>query len=131
MRPPPGKPLLPEFISLANTVILTFTVSLAPFALYGQLPQLFSRLFPFTRGLNHAYWAPNFWALVTALDRVLLRVVRLTGMDLSVKAEGVSSTSRGLVGDTLFAVLPDIKPLHTFAITVLIQAVVHYLLLLC
>ncbi|KZT43050.1 glycosyltransferase family 57 protein [Sistotremastrum suecicum HHB10207 ss-3] len=120
---PQGKPLLPEFISLANTVILTFTVSLAPFALYGQLPQLFSRLFPFTRGLNHAYWAPNFWALVTALDRVLLRVVRLTGMDLSVKAEGVSSTSRGLVGDTLFAVLPDIKPIHTFAITVLIQAI--------
>ena len=62
-----------RFISLANTVILVFLVSLGPFLLMGQLPQLLSRLFPFTRGLNHAYWAPNAWALVTAADRVLLK----------------------------------------------------------
>ncbi|CDO68706.1 hypothetical protein BN946_scf184652.g33 [Trametes cinnabarina] len=67
--------LLPgRFLSLANAVILVFLASLGPFLLMGQLPQLLSRLFPFTRGLNHAYWAPNVWALVTALDRILLRV---------------------------------------------------------
>lgn len=70
---PSGEILPTKFISLANTVILVFGASLGPFVLMGQLPQLLSRLFPFTRGLNHAYWAPNAWALVTAIDRVLLQ----------------------------------------------------------
>lgn len=106
----------------------------------GQLPQLLSRLFPFTRGLNHAYWAPNFWALLTALDRVLLKgeledtsslyladaVEVLSKGQLAgliVNESGVASTSRGLVGDTVFAVLPTVKPIHTFAITVAFQTV--------
>ena len=70
---PSGEILSTKFISLANTVILVFGASLGPFVLMGQLPQLLSRLFPFTRGLNHAYWASNAWALVTAIDRVLLQ----------------------------------------------------------
>lgn len=70
---PSGELLPGRFLSLANAVILVFLASLGPFLLMGQLPQLLSRLFPFTRGLNHAYWAPNVWALVTASDRVLLK----------------------------------------------------------
>lgn len=42
---------------------------------------------------------------------------------LSVNVPGVASTSRGLVGDTIFAVLPNIKPIHTFIITVAFQSV--------
>lgn len=69
----PGEILPTRFLSLANVVIAVFVVSIGPFLLMGQIPQLLSRLFPFKRGLNHAYWAPNAWALVTAADRVLLQ----------------------------------------------------------
>lgn len=62
-----------NFIKLGLSVIAVFIISLGPFLVMGQLPQLGSRLFPFTRGLNHAYWAPNFWALTTFADRILLQ----------------------------------------------------------
>ncbi|KAF9568977.1 glucosyltransferase [Agrocybe pediades] len=120
---PTGQVHVKNFLSLANAVIAVFVVSLGPFALMGQIPQLLSRLFPFTRGLNHAYWAPNFWALVTAADRVLLKYAQITGLNISINESGVASTSRGLVGDTVFAVLPNVKPIHTFIITVGFQLI--------
>lgn len=134
---PSGQILPLRFLSLANAVMLVFLVSLGPFVLMGQLPQLLSRLFPFTRGLNHAYWAPNFWALVTATDRILLKcepstscLIRIIkplsvagGAGLDINQSGVASSSRGLVGDTVFAVIPNIKPAHTFAITLAVLMV--------
>ncbi|KAJ6539236.1 glucosyltransferase [Mycena capillaripes] len=120
---PSGKLEIKNFLSLANAVIAVFIVSFGPFIVMGQIPQVLSRLFPFTRGLNHAYWAPNAWALVTAADRVLLRYASRTGADVAINVSGVASTSRGLVGDTVFAVLPNIKPIHTFIITVAFQSI--------
>ncbi|OCB91546.1 glycosyltransferase family 57 protein [Sanghuangporus baumii] len=120
---PQGKLQFARFLSLANIVIAVFVVSVGPFLLMGQLPQLANRLFPFKRGLNHAYWAPNAWALVTALDRVLLRYARKFGSGFAVNSEGVASSSRGLVGDTVFAILPNVKPIHTFIITLAFQSV--------
>ncbi|KAF8895921.1 glycosyltransferase family 57 protein [Mucidula mucida] len=117
-----GRLQIKNFLALANSVIAVFVLSFGPFAAMGQIPQVLSRLFPFTRGLNHAYWAPNLWALVTALDRVLLRFARQVGVE--VNTAGVASTSRGLVGDTVFAVIPNIQPIHTFTITLLFQSIV-------
>ncbi|ORX33434.1 glycosyl transferase [Kockovaella imperatae] len=103
--------------------VLVSAMSLGPFLALGQGPQLLSRLFPFTRGLNHAYWAPNAWADITLVDRVLYQASRRFGLDMSVSAAGIKSSSRGLVGDTNFAVLPDIKPFHCFVITLVIQCI--------
>ncbi|KAG9087100.1 glycosyl transferase [Ceratobasidium sp. UAMH 11750] len=113
-----------RFLSLAQTVIVTFAVSLLPFA--PHLLQLLSRLFPFKRGLCHAYWAPNVWALWAAADRVLLFLAKrhvLPSRFISVDAAGLASASRGLIGDTVFAVLPNVKPIHTFIVTLLCQSV--------
>ncbi|KAJ3357336.1 glycosyl transferase [Kappamyces sp. JEL0680] len=86
-----------------------FLASFGPF--YRHLPQLLSRLFPFGRGLTHAYWAPNVWALYSFLDRVLCLVLRRKG----------ASLTRGLVGDVVFGVLPAVPPLLTAVLTVLFQ----------
>ena len=63
-----------DFVRLSKLgalVIGIFAVSLGPF--YRDLGQIAQRLFPFGRGLNHAYWAANWWSIYTLADRVLLR----------------------------------------------------------
>lgn len=42
---------------------------------------------------------------------------------LSVKTEAIQSASRGLVGDITFGVLPEIKAIHCFGITLAVNAV--------
>lgn len=59
-------------IKLGVGIISIFAAAFGPFALWGQLEQVFRRLFPFSRGLCHAYWAPNIWALYSFTDRLLI-----------------------------------------------------------
>jgi hypothetical protein len=60
--------------------------------------------------------------LLISRDWILLDAKRF-GASFSVDPSGVSSSSRGLVGDTSFAVLPNVKPIHTFLITISLQMI--------
>ncbi|RPA87864.1 ALG6, ALG8 glycosyltransferase [Ascobolus immersus RN42] len=106
-------------IKLGTSIITVFGIAFGPFAYWGQIPQVLSRLFPFSRGLTHAYWAPNVWAIYSFLDRFLIMVAPKLG--LHVDASAVNSVTRGLVGDSAFAVLPNVTPRVTFVLTLAFQ----------
>ncbi|BCS19818.1 dolichyl-P-Glc:Glc1Man(9)GlcNAc(2)-PP-dolichol alpha-1,3-glucosyltransferase ALG8 [Aspergillus puulaauensis] len=113
------RPRFGNIIKLGLSVLTIFGLAFGPFASWGQLLQLKDRLFPFSRGLCHAYWAPNAWAMYSFTDRILIPLAPRLG--LPVNYEALSSVTRGLVGDTSFAVLPEVSKEHTFALTLLFQ----------
>lgn len=111
-----------RFFTLAFITLIPFALSVIPLAMSGLdksapsnplgiLSQMLRRLFPFSRGLNHAYWAANIWALYTFTDRVLVRMLPNTIRDAG------ASASRGIVGDITFTILPQITANHCFLLT--------------
>ncbi|KAF9195737.1 glycosyl transferase [Haplosporangium sp. Z 11] len=114
-----------HFLALGISVITVFAASLGPFVMMNQLPQLAGRLFPFKRGLCHSYWAANFWALYSFMDRVMIILISKSPLgqyiNLSLDPSALSATTRGLVGDTAFGVLPTITAQYTLILTVLLQ----------
>ncbi|CAD7968450.1 unnamed protein product [Amoebophrya sp. A120] len=89
--------------------VLSFTSSLdlktVFVATVAEVKQILSRLFPFGRGLTHAYWAPNVWALYNFADRVLAKVLKRSS------SSGTSSSTTGLVETYSSVVLPTITPM--------------------
>ncbi|WFD30026.1 dolichyl-P-Glc:Glc1Man9GlcNAc2-PP-dolichol alpha-1,3-glucosyltransferase [Malassezia sp. CBS 17886] len=119
--------VLLRMVKLGAATVAPFAASFGPFALdaarRGAAPSeavqvILARLFPFQRGLIHAYWAPNVWALYTAADRVLQKACP------ALAAPGAGATaSRGIVGDTVFGVLPGVSPAACFWLSLAVMAV--------
>lgn len=65
--------LLVAVVALFTVVYLPFVYATTPPSLE-NLANIARRLFPVQRGLTHAYWAPNVWALYNALDYILVKV---------------------------------------------------------
>ncbi|XP_013883566.1 dolichyl pyrophosphate Glc1Man9GlcNAc2 alpha-1,3-glucosyltransferase [Austrofundulus limnaeus] len=107
-----------RLLVLGSIVTSVFTLSFGPFVVMGQLPQVLTRLFPFKRGLCHAYWAPNIWALYNILDKVLAHL----GVSLQLLQEAelpAASMTGGLVQEFQHSVLPSISPSVTLVCTLL------------
>ncbi|XP_031729891.1 dolichyl pyrophosphate Glc1Man9GlcNAc2 alpha-1,3-glucosyltransferase [Anarrhichthys ocellatus] len=107
-----------RLLSLGGIVFSVCALSFGPFIVMGQLPQVLSRLFPFKRGLCHAYWAPNFWALYNMLDKSLA----VLGVRLKLLEEAElprASMTGGLVQEFQHSVLPSVTPSVTLVCTLL------------
>ncbi|OAE31919.1 hypothetical protein AXG93_4485s1060 [Marchantia polymorpha subsp. ruderalis] len=106
-----GSSWFAKFFVLGSTVLSVVGVAFGPFIYYGQMGQVLKRLFPFGRGLCHAYWAPNFWSLYNTTDKVLAAALRLLGVDLPTPKAAMTG---GLVGDSSgHVVLPKVTPAVT------------------
>ncbi|XP_011297883.1 probable dolichyl pyrophosphate Glc1Man9GlcNAc2 alpha-1,3-glucosyltransferase isoform X2 [Fopius arisanus] len=103
-----------RLIHLGGIVFVVLAVSFGPFVT--QFPQVLARLFPFKRGLTHAYWAPNAWALYIGGDKVLSALWKRLGWLSMTKT---ATMTGGLVQEDKLSVLPTPTPLVTFIATVL------------
>jgi alpha-1,3-glucosyltransferase len=113
---------------VAASVTVVLAVSWLPLFFAGGCAALracFHRLFPVSRGLLHAYWAPNAWAVYAFADKVAV------SLGCSLRDTDVSSSSGHIGAFRPFACLPNVSPAATAAlvlasiIPVVVSALAH------
>ncbi|EAR96049.2 dolichyl pyrophosphate Glc1Man9GlcNAc2 alpha-1,3-glucosyltransferase-like protein, putative (macronuclear) [Tetrahymena thermophila SB210] len=112
-----------NFSKLGMSVVTVFLISFLPFLSLDAIKQILSRMFPFQRGLVHAYWAPNFWALYCFADKVLSTLARKL---LKIPISSKSTLTSGVVQVTQFDILPEIKPIYTIMAIIIISLPLWY-----
>lgn len=100
---------MPVLVPIFGTNGTTLGQALNSTVIAGHFKQILGRMFPFGRGLTHAFWAPNVWALYSFADRVLAKILRRS-------VDGLSSTS-GRAEVAEMVVLPQIEPPMCFLLT--------------
>lgn len=100
--------ILGNFSKIGAVVFLVFGASFGPFIYWGQMGQIFSRLFPFQRGLTHAFWAPNFWAIYNFVDWIFYNFAKFV---LKRKNLPTPVYTSGLVQQFEHIFLPNVSPL--------------------
>ncbi len=104
-----------RLVMLGATVVITMVLPFLPFVMHSgnersggdQMKQIFSRLFPFQRGLCHDYWAGNVWALYQFLEKMAGYLVKIGR-----RFEGRSAAAN-LFQKVVPVPFPEITPLMT------------------
>ena len=126
-----------KFLQLFLIVSVFLLLAFLPFAIHGsdQISKIISQLFPFGRGLIHAYWAPNIWSIYCFADKIFYMLAKLLKLDLSKsypeKSIDLYHSSAGMVGNFYFAVLPQIHAHHCLLLTLFSYTPIFYKLLYC
>ncbi|KAF7814805.1 putative dolichyl pyrophosphate Glc1Man9GlcNAc2 alpha-1,3-glucosyltransferase [Senna tora] len=106
-----------RLLIMGAVVTAVFAAAFGPFIYLGQIDQIARRMFPFGRGLCHAYWAPNFWVFYIIFDKGLAFMLRKLGFRIPTPK---ASFTAGLVGNSSpFSVLPQVTPSVTFTLVLL------------
>lgn len=110
--------MLINFLKLVTIIVTIFSCIFGFFLDLKTINQIFIRLFPFKRGLTHAYWAPNFWAIYNTVDRALNLYYSNTSYGTIPSSNYSQTSTSGLVQDIKHIHLPNIQPLTTFTLVI-------------